>query len=240
MSKEVKAFSSCGGLITNLTWSSGSPTKSITDDVFGINDMFVSSYLVATGVGETDQQEFIAMDTGNDPETLSKALEDFQISPEQIKAVFLTHAHGDHTGGLGVYTRARVYLSEEEKDYINQQTSEEVDLTPVEVSAFKTLQAGEIMKINDTTIKVVPNPGHTPGSVSYLINNKYLFAGATLNFDVYQKAEHQMYTLNDNHELLKKSNQELAGLIMDNDIKMVFTTHGGYSAQPRLAFSGWM
>jgi muramoyltetrapeptide carboxypeptidase LdcA involved in peptidoglycan recycling len=49
-----------------------------------------------------------------------------------------------------------------------------------------------------------------------------------------------MYTLNDNHELLKKSNQELAGLIMDNDIKMVFTTHGGYSAQPRLAFSGWM
>lgn len=224
----------------SITLDTNTPTLIINGDVYGVNDLFVSSYLVSTGEGTSGQKEYIAFDSGNDPENLRASLESYKISPEQVRAVFLTHAHGDHTSGLGVYTKSLVYISRAEKEYVTLHKSNEIDLSPEDVSKFESLLPGQKISINDATIEVIATPGHTPGSVSYLVNGKYVFAGATLNFDPNQKAEHQMYTLNDDHELLKKSNRELVRHIIDKKIEMVFTTHGGYTASPAFAFSEWI
>jgi len=42
----------------------------------------------------------ILFDTGGDPGTLLSNMEKLGISPERIQIVFLSHIHGDHTGGL--------------------------------------------------------------------------------------------------------------------------------------------
>ena len=45
-------------------------------------------------------QRNILFDTGGDSSILLYNLEQLQIAPRDIDAVVLSHAHGDHTGGL--------------------------------------------------------------------------------------------------------------------------------------------
>lgn len=44
-------------------------------------------------------------DTGSDGAKLLKNLENFNINPESIKDIFISHAHYDHTGGLEILSR---------------------------------------------------------------------------------------------------------------------------------------
>jgi len=45
-------------------------------------------------------QKTILFDTGGDSETLLYNMEKLGIDPTQVEVVFLSHIHGDHTGGL--------------------------------------------------------------------------------------------------------------------------------------------
>jgi 7,8-dihydropterin-6-yl-methyl-4-(beta-D-ribofuranosyl)aminobenzene 5'-phosphate synthase len=42
----------------------------------------------------------ILFDTGGDPDILLSNMEKLGVSPEKIQVIFLSHIHGDHTGGL--------------------------------------------------------------------------------------------------------------------------------------------
>ncbi len=56
----------------------------------------------------------ILFDTGGDSPTLLDNMLKLQIDPEEIEAVVISHAHGDHTGGLGGFleqnSNVTVYL----------------------------------------------------------------------------------------------------------------------------------
>jgi 7,8-dihydropterin-6-yl-methyl-4-(beta-D-ribofuranosyl)aminobenzene 5'-phosphate synthase len=56
---------------------------------------------VVRGAGKT-----ILFDTGGDGAILMGNLEKLKIDPQGIDAVVLSHAHGDHTGGLGAFLKA--------------------------------------------------------------------------------------------------------------------------------------
>jgi 7,8-dihydropterin-6-yl-methyl-4-(beta-D-ribofuranosyl)aminobenzene 5'-phosphate synthase len=63
---------------------------------------------------ETDHTSPILFDTGNDGTSLLYNMEQLSISPEHIGAIVISHAHGDHTGGLseilGVNKHATIYV----------------------------------------------------------------------------------------------------------------------------------
>ena len=91
-----------------------------------------------------------------------------------LDAIFLTHAHFDHIGGLKLLqekTGAPVYLKKE-------------DLAIVPVLSYGRMtddsrDYGETVTAAGLEFKVLHTPGHTPGSVCLLVE-KALFSGDTL------------------------------------------------------------
>lgn len=89
----------------------------------------------------------------------------------KITHIFDTHLHADHISGaieLARKTGATYHLAEE--DAAGGQTG----ATPVTGSME--------IKLGPTQIEVLaePTPGHTPGSVSMILGDRYLFSGDTL------------------------------------------------------------
>ena len=87
----------------------------------------------------------------------------------RVKAVLITHNHQDHLAGL--------------KEIINatgapvQAHSQDAAGLPVSPSAL--VKDGDTVTAGTIELKVVHTPGHTPGSVCYLVGN-HLFSGDTL------------------------------------------------------------
>lgn len=89
----------------------------------------------------------------------------------KIMHIMDTHLHADHISGgheLAKQTGASYYISSSE-----MQAS---DLPYNPLDKYDQIQFGSVQ----VKILAVPTPGHTPGSVSILVNDKYLLSGDTI------------------------------------------------------------
>ena len=89
----------------------------------------------------------------------------------KIEHVVDSHLHADHiTGGprLAEQVGATYYLSSEEAKGTNLK--------------FEPLDRYDRIKVGDVHVEVlsIPTPGHTPGSTSFLIDNRFLLSGDTI------------------------------------------------------------
>jgi N-acyl homoserine lactone hydrolase len=113
-------------------------------------------------------------------------LEEAGIAPTSVRWVALTHAHWDHAGGLRDLPISRVFLSQAEWDQV-QTFSGRVDRGAItrhfEIAAWRftpfALDGGardgfesSHDLFGDGSVVALPLPGHTPGSVGYLIQGK--------------------------------------------------------------------
>ena len=140
---------------------------------------------------QTDGKNLL-FDTGYGKELFNN-LKSLQLKPEDIDAIFITHMHGDHIGGLLVndkpaFPKALIYMSKEEYDYW---TSDEAMKQAPENSrggfllakkvaaAYKEhLHLFEPNAVNPPYnkelcygIKAIAAYGHTPGHTAYLIES---------------------------------------------------------------------
>ena len=102
-----------------------------------------------------------------------------------VKAILITHAHFDHIASAQTLKRvlkAKIYLHKADlkllplsrivaATYGIEWTDPEIDIS---------LSNDEVLELDDLIIKVLHTPGHTPGSVCFLINDSMLFTGDTL------------------------------------------------------------
>jgi len=93
-----------------------------------------------------------------------------------IKHIMLTHAHYDHVGAVGMLQKvgAKVYMHELELE--NVKTGEYVF---GRVAPDVLIKGDEMLKIDDIEVKVLHTPGHSGGSVCYIVDEN-LFSGDTL------------------------------------------------------------
>jgi glyoxylase-like metal-dependent hydrolase (beta-lactamase superfamily II)/rhodanese-related sulfurtransferase len=87
----------------------------------------------------------------------------------KIIAVLETHVHADHVSG-GPELAAR-----QQAAYVVNGGSE----FDMKYSAT-TMRDGNTLTLGDVQIRVLETPGHTPGSVCYLVSERYLISGDTL------------------------------------------------------------
>jgi len=107
-----------------------------------------------------------------------------------LKMVLLTHGHIDHTAGLNKLVPIvgdNIYIGKNDAHMLKNPSRELQDLLGVKfggIENFKTLDDGQEINFPGYKIQVFETPGHTEGSVCFLItdkeNHKILISGDTL------------------------------------------------------------
>jgi metallo-beta-lactamase class B len=134
--------------------------------LFPTND--VAAWAVKTSNG------IILLDTTYDysvKDLIDNGMRKLGLDPTQIKDVVVTHGHGDHFGGIKylqeLYSPA-VYMSAKDWDLTmaTPQTGNNPQPLP---KKDKIATDGQKLTLGDTTITIYSTPGHTAGTISFLI-----------------------------------------------------------------------
>ena len=151
-----------------------SETQRLFDNIYIVRNEHVNFYLVKNDDG------YIAIDAGISKEKAGEELYKLDIRPEEVHTVFLTHTDSDHVGALELFDKAKVYIYSEEEQMINGQKRRNLVMRNKISAPYQTVKNLEIVECSNVEVQVIATPGHTPGSMSLLVDGKYLFVGDTL------------------------------------------------------------
>jgi hydroxyacylglutathione hydrolase len=117
------------------------------------------SYIIA----DDTTREATVVDSSYNAGEITKILKTENL---ELKYIINTHDHSDHTSG-------------------NQELQSTFDAKIVAHKLFRatpdvTVNDGDIINIGSIPIKVIHTPGHTPDSISLLVDNQKLLTGDTL------------------------------------------------------------
>ncbi|OJV62155.1 MAG: MBL fold metallo-hydrolase [Clostridiales bacterium 38-18] len=135
-------------------------------------------------VGDEETRIGMVIDPGGEAERIYKKIEDLGLS---IAYIVLTHAHGDHIGGvekLKKLTSAPVLLHHDEEEMLKTPSlnlTQSMNGPTVAMTADRTIGEGEVLSVGGLKCKVIHTPGHTIGGIClYFDKEKILFSGDTL------------------------------------------------------------
>lgn len=126
--------------------------------------------------------EAAVIDCGENYNLIKKTEKEYGFT---VKAVLLTHAHFDHAGCAKKLQDdgAKIYVSEEDAPkLLNEENLASAFGRKIDkLVADETFTDGEELCVCGIKIEVIATPGHTDGSVSFIVGNM-LFTGDTLFF----------------------------------------------------------
>jgi len=189
-------------------------------NVYTVNAMS-AVYMIKTDSG------YIMIDAGLSNKKLLASLNEVMINPDEVRWIFLTHSDGDHVSGLALFPNAEIYMNEEEFPLINGTAKRIVfggNTMPsgIDIEKINLLSHNQELLFGGTKIQCIKAPGHTTGSMLYLVDGKYLFTGDVLKIKDGEKSVHP-YSMD--AELSKKTIEQLKG-ILDN-CSIILTSHYG-------------
>lgn len=145
-----------------------------------IVDGFVALYAVPTNSG------VLLVDAGADPEAaaLTAWLEASGRTREHVRAVFLTHGHGDHIAGAAVLD-APVYALAAEAPLVAGEATPtslvgQYGSNDGSVQVTHELQDGDRVHLDGVDVLALHVPGHTGGSAAFVIGDA-VFLGDAAN-----------------------------------------------------------
>jgi glyoxylase-like metal-dependent hydrolase (beta-lactamase superfamily II) len=172
-------------------------------------------------LGKTQPSPVYAVDTSDglvlvdsgleaDAAAVKAQLAELGLEVGRLRAILLTHLHGDHSQGaqtLRSQTGAKVYAGRGDCDLLRRGGPREaffatfampgVTLHPTTVDV--ELNGEEVIDLGDTRFRALATPGHTPGSICYLMERgdlRALFTGDVLqNLNPSLPGSHGTYTV---------------------------------------------
>ncbi len=203
-------------------------TCKLADGLFALRIGIVNMFVY------TDGNNTIAIDASYKTPGLIDEFKKINIDPLSITHLFLTHSDIDHAGSYGIFKNAQVYLSKEEEQMINGLTARVPGIysNPKILNTYNLLSDSDEIDAGNIKVRAISTPGHTPGSMCYLINGSMLFTGDTL---ILRKEKiFPFYScFNMNTEQQKLSIRKLAAL---ENVSAIYTAHTGYSQDFKSAF----
>lgn len=147
--------------------------------MFEFSTVHVGKFAVNTYiVFDSKRTDAIVIDPGAEPDAIRLALKG-----KNLRGILLTHGHADHIGAVSVLRgdQAPVYIHQLDADMLtnpNLSLANMIGMPKNQGEADFDLKEGTL-ELCGLSIRVLHTPGHTPGSVCYLIDNT-LFSGDTL------------------------------------------------------------
>jgi glyoxylase-like metal-dependent hydrolase (beta-lactamase superfamily II) len=126
-----------------------------------VGPMDNNAYLLVEG------GEALLIDAANDADRL---LAEIEATGATVVAVMTTHGHGDHWQALSevaAATEAEVVFHAADAEMIGRH-------------ADRHVEDGDVLTFGRASVRLIQNPGHTPGSTSVLLGDAHLFSGDTL------------------------------------------------------------
>ena len=146
------------------TWYA-SPYK-VFDNFYWLGTRQHSSWALRTSAG------LIIIDTNfawaTQPEIID-GMTTLGLNPADIKYVIISHAHGDHDQGAAELQKrygAKVVMGAADWDATMKRPATAAGGVPTK--DISVGPEGTKITLGDTTVTVVPTPGHTPGTLSYV------------------------------------------------------------------------
>lgn len=166
---------------------------------------------------EFDDKSVALVDPGDEGDKILA-----ECDGENLKWILLTHGHADHIMAVKMIKdkyNPKIIASINEKDMIE---NPDLNLSSqfgksYSFDADQYVQEGTI-KLNNQEVKVLETPGHTQGSVIYIIEN-YMFTGDTL----FKGSIGRMDLPGGSEELMKNTLKKLS--LIDEDY-IVLPGHG--------------
>lgn len=210
-----------------------------------VNDGYTSAYLLPLG-----NNEVALVDCGNDVEAkaLKAALAKEGLGFAAVKAIFVTHAHPDHTGGCKQFPNATIYVGEGDKG-LAEATEAGKGLIPslagpqkhLALTGLKTVKEGDVVQVGPRSVRVFITPGHTAGSAAFLVDGA-LYVGDSLAIeDAGDKVRPAPWPFSDDTAQNVAELKRLGRLLAPEaaDIKAIVPAHSGEAVgfQPLLDFA---
>lgn len=135
------------------------------------------------------------------------------LKPEDVDTVFLTHFHTHHSGALSLFPASTWMMSEREIRWWDEKES---------LQAAEANILSRMIPMDDhpvPRVKMIPTPGHTPGSASLLVETRdgmvMVVGDAVLTFDHFEDRSVASHAW-DKREALRTMNQiaKLADVII--------------------------
>jgi glyoxylase-like metal-dependent hydrolase (beta-lactamase superfamily II) len=195
-------------------------TGKILDNIFVVGDGYANMFIIRDGA------QYIVIDCATYSDIVAEQMKKLSIDPNEIAAVFLTHTDADHTGALDLFDKAKLYMSKEEEQMINGKQSRFMGVhNSLSRTDYTLLEDRQIVRIGNLKIEGILVPGHTSGTMAYLVNDKYLFSG-----DIMSLEDGKMAPIPAIYNLNKKQAVKSMDIIRRLPAaEYIFTSHWGYT-----------
>jgi hydroxyacylglutathione hydrolase len=204
----------------------------ISEGLWVLSFGFVSMYVLRTKEG------LIGFDAGMRAGSARAEFRKLGLDPGRVVSVFLTHSDRDHTGGLAAFPEASVYMSRDEVAMTDHSTPRLFGFMYNKALRVKyeAVSDSQVVATGSARVQCIATPGHTTGSMSFLVDGSILIVGDILNLDK-GKAVMDREFINIDKARRGESIRKLARL---HGVTHLCTMHSGYTRDFPNAMQDWM
>lgn len=191
------------------------PAK-IFDNLYYVGSKTVAAWAVTTSEGIIILDALFEYSV---EEEIVNGLKKVGLDPADIKYVIISHAHGDHYAGapyLQERLNARIVMGGPDWDFLADQRNPNKPRRDIEVTD------GQKLTLGDTTITMYLTPGHTPGTISYLVP---LRDGAERHLGAMWGGTSFITKTAEAFRTYSNSAQKFAEIVRNNPVDVVLTNH---------------
>jgi len=193
-------------------------TAAINDSVWCVKDNFVNAFIFRGSGG------YVMIDAGMNPKNFSKELAKTGINPDSIGTILLTHTDTDHIGAIPLFKNAKIYMHKDEEQMINGTTGKMKFIKfHWKFGPYELLSDTDSLNFGGMDVKMIHTPGHTAGSVCFVVGGDYLVSGDNLILSN-GKYEHFVEAFNMDTEVQKEALKAIPDISM---FKYILTAHNG-------------